>query len=1012
VRLRIEIFGASSGPRGNFVCDEDFMVVETGLPFQCVIGHPLARRAGMCFPRFQLSPPSYDIFYDLAKKGDDQIRNARKLLEVDRPLPSTSMRSLWDDCMALLIECHRESPGQVRITLDWDVPAFVDAEFGKGQFQSIREIVTLTGRLPDVWAASCQQYLSWKWPWISDCVVELVDVVLRSYWSQTEYSFQPKLEPHFTFHVEKGRDLTITSPQEVISFVPPQLADILEALAWVSATLRGSATQQVVHSQALYTRSPKAGTSQVASLILHLEDRSSLSEELGIDESCIGMCWRPLFLGTSVAFDFPIPARLMRFKGLEICYELMELICGVEYKALEEDGLVLRGHLTSLYPIEKTFGSVQWHLIFRQSAREEFEGRLTENFFRKRTDAPFLRDQEVLGAPRHFLGLWKSPEVTLGTNFYRYEDIASSTQDETSDIWKKDGKTISAAAALGHVPATASLGYAIGYKLASTRLSNAATPPLFQERLGKLIHKPIVLYCPSEQRAWMVSFLSVVLHLAHARAKFFAKEFKKRNISSDFNIPFCVAQSDGGGAAFQVLIRDKGKEALKGEKTTIEEYIIYLLSALDSASKEQFRNTLTDFEILGHEFKEVALCSDELIVLKQRRLSTFKSGWACLLDGSLPVLFYEGFSVDPIRPCMQIQGLTACKHWPSVPSGFNFLAASLPVVGYLAEKKGCKETMHQLNDKTWWHSPQPLFAECQYNGRARCPQSQKVTNATGARVKPKPDVEALRRHPTGAVLFEYESLAAKNIPAPSVAQDHSTTRKFTLKFEASEAAPPQPQFLTEERLAELRRQRRAFFEKPTLPQLTPADQGNPNLNPNHMQNDLAQGKFTQDTLTAGPASSQTVLAEQISIDDATERATGTDQKAPENGARGSTNSLRTSSTSRQSMACGQGSTTPANGSTAMDDSILDNDSVRAGEVRRGKQRAPDGREVSDREEGVKRVENPFVTEEEKTKQVEKEDKKGKKKGTEKKGKGKGQEKDGEKEEKTSLWRSLLKLKGK
>lgn len=132
----------------------------------------------------------------------------------------------------------------------------------------------------------------------------------------------------------------------------------------------------------------------------------------------------------------------------------------------------------------------------------------------------------------------------------------------------------------------------------------------------------------------------------------------------------------------------------------------------------------------------------------------FRDGWTPLVDEVRLVLFYEGLH-DPIRSHSDHRQPTACSRtpWPTIPSGFNLLMASLLRLIDIARRFG--PGMNKLTATHQWHSPQcgRLLGPCDSTTEHACDGLQEVRRIAFGRPDPLP-----RRFPIdqrGAVVFKY-----------------------------------------------------------------------------------------------------------------------------------------------------------------------------------------------------------------------------------------------------------------
>jgi hypothetical protein len=198
-----------------------------------------------------------------------------------------------------------------------------------------------------------------------------------------------------------------------------------------------------------------------------------------------------------------------------------------------------------------------------------------------------VNDLETLReAKRHFLGLWSDPCITLGTDSVNYTKIGWSAAEEVRQETTGDGFIFGGSIGL---PKVLTLNWSQTFKVARSRKNQYMVN--FEANLHRMINSPVILYCPSEKRAWMVSFVSVLLHLARARASF--------QSSLGFHVPPCESRSNGGQAAFdclhayhrQSLKKPAENESLSDEeqKFTVENYVNEVLAAMECARRESCR---------------------------------------------------------------------------------------------------------------------------------------------------------------------------------------------------------------------------------------------------------------------------------------------------------------------------------------------------------------------------------------------------------------------------------------
>jgi hypothetical protein len=232
-----------------------------------------------------------------------------------------------------------------------------------------------------------------------------------------------------------------------------------------------------------------------------------------------------------------------------------------------------------VYPVQAVADCVQWHFQ-PYSPERPLHSQVTE----KRMlvdDLDTLRE-----AKRHFLGLWSDPRITLGTDSVDDTKIGWSAAEEVLSETTRDGTILGGSIA---APRVLTLNWSQTYRVARSRKNQYMVN--FEANLHRMINSPVILYSPSEKRAWMVSFVSVLLHLARARAFF--------QTSLGFYVPPCESRGNGGQAAFDCLRahhRQPLKKAAENEslseeeqKFTVENYVNEVSAAMECARRESCR---------------------------------------------------------------------------------------------------------------------------------------------------------------------------------------------------------------------------------------------------------------------------------------------------------------------------------------------------------------------------------------------------------------------------------------
>lgn len=254
-----------------------------------------------------------------------------------------------------------------------------------------------------------------------------------------------------------------------------------------------------------------------------------------------------------------------------------------------------------VWPAQVIDDCVEWHFEGRE---DTFEGRDEES---QRTPEPrvSIEHLESLSTQkRHFLGLWADLVVTLGTSISNASDVAYSKTEEARYTYSRNGRQIGGTIAC---PKTFSLTWTEIYTIAENRRK------VYMENFESKVHvrrnTPVLLYSLSEKRAWIVSFLSVLWHIARARS-----EYQK---GLGFHIPPRETSANEGQAALkkiiecyqQPLTRRKPNEVLSSQEKTskIKDYLNEVWAALECATRETNKaRRLFGPTIYGYEMADIA----------------------------------------------------------------------------------------------------------------------------------------------------------------------------------------------------------------------------------------------------------------------------------------------------------------------------------------------------------------------------------------------------------------------
>lgn len=713
-------------------------------------------------------------------------------------------------------EAHRQPAVSERtfLYIPFDVAAFVTAELAAPH--DLWNLIVLSGDEDTLWAGSVGEYISARWPSSLDRIRRVILTLAGSeqYLSLGEEDLdllsaplesdddEPDVDVPQSDHREvieslytgdhrsaghsfwtvKGEtrdDLTVslisTNDQFADNNVSLSMvgeaahrAELIEALAWLFAVLHNGQGGPFPCTVSLQVRRMNADQAVYAI-------ESVCHPDIASDKP--GTCWLSLLPHTACAANFTTPfwrPQSRRLHGIELTFDLLCVLCGICYETEHDGGLVMYGDKALVYPVFMHENCVQWHFQPCEPGDNPHVEVKGERLCGKDLD-------ELRASARHFLGLWSDPEITLGTESSEYHKIKYSRAEILTSTRVKDTITVGGSI---HLPRVLTLTSSVTYKVAKTRITHHIKGPV-TDQLHSKITSPVLLYCPSEKRAWLVSYVSVVLHLARCRALLRAE--------LNYHMPACERRADGGRAAWECIRAchtDCLKQAEENEVLTdyektvkIADHVEEVMACVERTRRES--NLAKGFfrdRIVGYELADIAKYKDSTI-MKKCKLEALTDGWGPLLETVELVFFYEGLP-DPIVPSSTSKnvwrqtGPCGAAMWQEIPSGLNLLAASLPCLLYQAEKQGEKSdgTIRRLTPSYAWHCPTKggLYGSCRGRSSCSCNHLQQLVPVSRQHTS-----SGIRFSGTniGAVVFRYSDKTTMEHIRASLAK--STRRRST-----------------------------------------------------------------------------------------------------------------------------------------------------------------------------------------------------------------------------------------
>jgi hypothetical protein len=482
----------------------------------------------------------------------------------------------------------------------------------------------------------------------------------------------------------------------------------MELVAWLTATFRlpkgGSPTTSTINFQpyetALYNDPSINGHFRI-SLCTRMQE-----QEVSDSSSVSAKCWLPLFREGVLACGFPI-ARREEGEGLEIPFELMTLFAGVRGSLVHGDGNILVGPCRVLFPTRRLHEAVQWHYI------EAHDNQALIDVLNSIDNRVCRTDSSDFAKLRAFLGYYKHALVYAGTQ----EGIQSSTIG-SSLVPKSNSRleVVRECSLSAGFTTHGSIGAVAGKIVFPRSLQvSLAEGHLYENRLESASERPLLVYDLSTRSAWLVSELSMVLHMAHKYLSDTRVQSLGRRDGDPVpwpSLPYAEPLADGGKSA-HAAIQESGHIPLyiRHEDNKPQEFWNEIDNILKDfgtiRTEESIKKASAGWKprgprLQGWDFNDLAN-KEETVFQRELSSTSKKSSWWSLAEADeMVVLFGCGFG-QLIRP--NLEKTRPYKGWESTPGQAELLTASMRCVKRLASKCINTDNYVQLTSELFWHKP-------------------------------------------------------------------------------------------------------------------------------------------------------------------------------------------------------------------------------------------------------------------------------------------------------------------
>jgi nucleoside phosphorylase len=495
------------------------------------------------------------------------------------------------------------------------------------------------------------------------------------------------------------------------------ILDIGEQLAWLSAALRASETQQ----QLLYC-TPS------------IRDRHGLfqidvsSERLQKNLGANGPCWHQLFFMPAVVKGFPITRKSQPHGGIEIPLRIMAALLGTAQTDEFNNKMFLKGFSKMAVPVKKDGETVYWHMysnadgerisFLHATAAHASDIDVTDmercrHVLGWTSNAEFHAGKSggSLGFPTPPLTTYRLTVSTTGSPFANY-NIANSYLDSPSPGCSFSGLSVSQGSPISGGPS-----FVICHK-------DADLVPVIGRnghvRRMRWIAKQMLLLWDNDQRTgWLVNGVGALLHLVRAslhndRADMFSPEMLLKldqlwepDVWSATAPARFLMDSDN----LSQIIFDEENGTLEARVdlfyNILEKLIEYqkLMAGDDGAKMQGTRRDI----LQGWDFHDIIMKSDDRIFPRSTILDAAGKSWVDFVRSlSAVTLFGRGYG-QLIKPV----DASLCSRWKEIPPGRSYIAASmLDLRGLIHLNSSSPNGRAYMGRHFVWHTESALLEGC------------------------------------------------------------------------------------------------------------------------------------------------------------------------------------------------------------------------------------------------------------------------------------------------------------
>jgi len=487
-----------------------------------------------------------------------------------------------------------------------------------------------------------------------------------------------------------------------------------------------------------------------------------------------GSCWHDSFTHVVLSSGFKVPNRHPDMGGIEVPFWLLTELTRVKYPLPYLDSFALKGADSAVLPVkhhqhQDGRSSVQWHYTGTSRKTLDMLDVLSKNKKiklvahngrpgREASALERLVYNMVSESNRHFLGMYESAELHVGTNGARVDLITNTTRntnkvkplEQSRILWMRN-----LSPSIGFSFPPVSLGLSTNFNMQGGTTSPIAfqIPRTVEAKLDISVSRLMMLYDAPRRIAWIVPEICAILHLIKTKAAMTSYRF-------DFPEWYDLSPGSIKGEVMDFISPARGDTSAQDLFVLFHDMIRQMIEKI-VLDRSGSHISIFDWDrlLVGADFYDMVNCVVRAPCKTQplqASIGKTNGMWVKLLrplaeERHFPIATLMCENLNP-PPVSRSPAWPTCGHWDPIPTGHDYLVLRGDSLLLLIEAAGnldppmLSPVHYWIRSKTW----PPVSGACP--GGERCNVLQRISKDR-PNWNEKGDLEYLRQNLNMAFIF-------------------------------------------------------------------------------------------------------------------------------------------------------------------------------------------------------------------------------------------------------------------